>query len=171
MSENARIREGKKLLSEAYLWKTRSEKAKLKFDDCRSRLASFFRENRDVETLEVDDETLDNGVIVAKLSERISSLNYDVDALRASLGKEQFNEVVHKTYQVVDIDKLVSLLKNAGVSPSEFKQIIHIAETPDKAAIQQLFALGDITTEQLKGTYSATISQSVNISKKVRKGG
>ena len=163
MSDGTKTEYGRQLLSEAVLWKSRAEKSRDKFDECKRALATFFKNNRDIESLTLDSYDASGSVVTAKLSERVSSLNYNVDALRNALSKDQFNEVVHKTYVITDIDKMVSLLKNAGVSPSEFKQLIHVEEQPDKAAIQQLFSLGDITVDQLKGTYSAVISQSVNI--------
>ena len=166
------IEKGQHLLSEAFLWKTRAAKANDKFNSLKRKLASFFKENPDIGELTLEGNSSSEGsVITAKISERVSSLTYDVDALRQSLSKEQFNEVVQKSYYITDIDKMVSLLKDAGVKPADFKALIQVEETPIKSAIQQLFSVGDITAQQLKGTYSATISQTVLIScKEKRKG-
>ena len=167
MSDDTKIKEGQNLLSEAFLWKSRSAKATGKFNELKKQLTSFFKQNPGIKELVIEDNTSSNGeVITAKLSERVSSLVYDPEALRSTLTKDQFNEVVQKTYIITDIDKMVTLLKNAGVKPSDFKSLIHVEETPIKAAIQQLFSVGDITVDQLKGTYTATISQSVAINSK-----
>lgn len=152
-------------LREALLWKERSDKATKKYNEIRQSIALYMESNN---MQEVVDEAFEGGSIKAKLVERVTSLKYDTEAMKERFDKEVYNEVVDKTYTIVDIDSLIKLLKKAGVKPSEFKTLIHVDETANKQRIQQLFSVGDITNEQLKGTFTATISKSIQITQEKR---
>lgn len=170
MLDNSQVASAKELLKEAFKWKQRQEQATSKFNELKRKLGEILGSDSNVKELSVDD-FIDGSVITAKISERVTSLKYNADSLKKSLSPEQFNEVVQKTYVITDIDKMVSLLKNAGVKPSEFKSLLHVEVEPMKSAIQQLYSVGDITAEQLKGCYTATISKSVLINCKNKREG
>lgn len=155
-------REISALVNQLYSLKRKMDCDKGTYNELRSKLAKHFEVNN-LDELRVSDSIGDENDIVAKKQERITSLIYNMDVLKEKLGKDTFNDVVNKTYEVVDIDSLVELLKKAGIKPAEFKKCIKVHEEVDKARIQHLFSIGDITTEQINGTYTATISKSIRI--------
>jgi predicted transcriptional regulator len=64
---------------------------------------------------------------------------------------------------------LSKMLKAAGVDAKEFKKYIGVETSVNSSALQQLYSVGDITKQQLKGCYTAKIVKSIRISE--RKGG
>lgn len=133
----------------------------------KAKIQDYF-DKHDIKELEVEPENMADGTtLVAKKTERVI-IDYFVDKLKESLDKEVFNEVVHKNYHITDINGLIALLKKTGIKPDEFKQFIDVTTTVNKDALKQLYAVGDITKEDLKGCYSAKIVKSISI--KPRKG-
>lgn len=126
---------------------------------------SYFDEHK-IPELEVEFERGKTSVtLVAKKTER-AYIDYHADKLKESLDKEIFNEIVVKTYVINNMEGLISLLKNAGIKPAEFKHFINTTEIVNKEKIKQLYAIGDITLESLKGCYTSKIVKSIQIKEK-----
>jgi len=100
--------------------------------------------------------------IVASKRERVD-IQYFPDKLRESLTKKAFNKVTNRTYIIKDIDGLIEILKEAEISPRDFKKYIEPQITVNKEAIKQLFETGDITKEDLDGCYSAKIVKYIDL--------
>lgn len=133
----------------------------------KAKIQDYF-DKHDIKELEVEPDEMNGGPsLIAKKSERVT-IEYLVDKLKESLSKDIFNEVVLKDYRITDINGLIALLKKAGIKPDEFKQYIDVTTTPNNEALKQLYAVGDITKEDLKGCYNAKIVKSISI--KERKG-
>ena len=167
--------EARQKILDAFKLKERIDAATKRYNGMRKELGDYIEENRidELSTGVIEDKEFTGVILTAKISERVSSLVYDTDKLKERLDKETYNEVVDKTYTINDIDALISLLKSAGISPSTFKKLITVTEVADKARIQQLFSVGELSFDQIQGCYSATISKSVNITKskaKMQKG-
>jgi len=108
--------------------------------------------------------------IIASKRERVD-ITYFPEKLRESLSKKIFNKVTNKKYYIKDLEGLVELLKEAGVSPSEFKKLIDVEITVNKEAMKQAYEVGDISKEDLAGCYSAKIIKYVQLNEGKEKGG
>lgn len=78
---------------------------------------------------------------------------FDADALEDKLGKEFCRNFIHRQYEITDWDGMVKLLKSYGVKPKEFLPFINLIKTVDETALNQMESLGDISKEDLEGTY------------------
>ena len=115
------------------------------------------------------DNSIESEELVATRVDKVTSITYDTEALRKKLDKELFNEIVDKTYTIVDIEGLKSLLKKAGVSPKEFKKYLHVTESVNGAKLQQAYSTGEIDLKSISGAYNVRLSKSIQI-RKVRGG-
>jgi hypothetical protein len=106
-----------------------------------------------------------NGLLHVVKVERLN-ITYNVDKLRETLDKERFNEVVTRDYYVHDLEKLKSKFKQAGLSSKDLRECIGVIETVNKAAIQQMYSLGDITLKEIKLCSSSTLSKYIQIKEK-----
>jgi hypothetical protein len=140
----------------------------LKIDENKKAIQKYFDENN-IKQMEVpitsteDDKNLDSRKrVVCKKFER-ANIKYDVDKLKSKLDDELFLEVTKRTYYINDINKMINLVKDAGVQAKEFKALIEAKITPDTQAIKRLYDAGELTLKQLKGAYTATISKTIKI--------
>lgn len=78
---------------------------------------------------------------------------FDADALEEKFGKEYCRNFIHRQYEITDWDGMVKLLKSYGVKPKEFLPFINLIKTVDETALTQMESLGDISKEDLEGTY------------------
>lgn len=114
----------------------------------------------------VEDEKLTKGAkLKAMIVERIY-ITYFADKLKEKLSKELCSKIIDKQYVIKEISDAVALLKKAGVKPDQFKKILFVNEQVNKEKIRNLFEVGTITKDDLKGCYSATLSKSIQINKK-----
>jgi hypothetical protein len=90
-------------------------------------------------------------------------INYLAEKLKEKLSKEIFNEIVDKSYTINDMNGLVRLLKEAGVPASEFKKFINVTENLNVPRIKQLYQIGDITSQDMKGCFEAKIIKGVRM--------
>lgn len=132
-----------------------------------------FFDKKKMDRIEVEpDKSLGNAnnisMITAQKRETIK-LEYNSAKLKEKLDKELFNEIITKTYSINNIEGLIELMKDAGISPKEFKKYLVINEVVDKDRIKQLYEVGDITQEMLNGCYTAKLIKSITILE--RKGG
>lgn len=128
-------------------------------------IQKFFDEKK-IKSIEAEArENLEDIIAVAKVQEKCY-IDYNVDAMKEKFDKDLFNQVVNKEYYIEDIDGLIELLREAGVKPKDFKKLIRTVITPNKEALKQAFAVGDLTKDDLEGCYSANITKSIQIVKK-----
>lgn len=80
-------------------------------------------------------------------------VNFDADALEEKLGKDFCRNFIHRRYEITDWDGMVKLLKSYGIKPKEFLPFINVVKTVDTKALEQMEELGDITEDDIEGTY------------------
>lgn len=90
-----------------------------------------------------------------------TSIEYDIDALREILPKEQFSSFVESTYTVYDWKAFCRFLKDNGISPKELRPYISITREVNQNKLSELYKRGVIKLTQLKGCYTATVKKSV----------
>ena len=97
-----------------------------------------------------------------------SRVEFNPDKLEKALGKELSRDVIQKHYEIVDMNGLVTYLKECGIDPKVFKSFVSVRKTVNIKELDRLEELGKITAEQIKGCYTVK-SQSpyftVNIGK------
>ena len=97
-----------------------------------------------------------------------SRVEFNPDKLEKALGKELSRDVIQKHYEIVDMNGLVTYLKECGIDPKVFKSFVSARKTVNTKELDKLEELGKITAEQIKGCYTVK-SQSpyftVNIGK------
>lgn len=140
----------------------------LKIDENKKAIQKYFDENN-IKQMEVPiaelsgkDQHLCKQVICKKYER--ANIKYDVDKLKEKLDDELFVEITKRTYYINDINKMIELVRDAGVSSKDFKKLLEVKITPDSQAIKRLYDAGEITMKQLKGAYTATISKTIKIS-------
>lgn len=83
-----------------------------------------------------------------------SKVEFNPDKLEKVLGKELSRDVIQKHYEIIDMNGLVTYLKDCGISSKVFKSFISIRKTVNTKELDRLEELGMITAEQLKGCYT-----------------
>lgn len=113
-----------------------------------------FLDRFELDKLDFEVSTLSNNCIVRVSKRTKTTINYDVSKIVSKVDKELCNSFIDKEYHIDDINGLVKYLKTCNVDAKKFKSFIRVEETVNKNKLEQLFQLGDITTEDLKGCYS-----------------
>ena len=162
----------KDLIKRTYSIAKQANSLKKEYIENRAKIQEFF-DKKGLNEVEVDPDPImaeANHIskIIVRKSESIK-LVYIPEKLKESLDKELYNEIVSKQYSISDINGLIKLIKNAGISFKDFKKCINITESVSKEKIEHLYDVGDITKEDLEGCYTATIVKSIRITE--RKGG
>lgn len=146
----------KDLVIKAYKAKVESERQKVLYDGFRQQIQKHFdKQAADTTSIEVDN-------IVASKRERID-INYLPEKLRQKLDKRLFKKVTNRTYFIKDIDGLVELLREAGIKPKQFKQLIDVAINVNKEELKKMYELGEITKADLDGCYTAKIIKYIDL--------
>lgn len=101
-------------------------------------------------------------ILRLQITER-TDVKYNVEELKKKLSKEIQNEVIKKSYQVVDIDTLKSVMKQYGVPGSILKSCLSITESVDKTRIEHLYDSGHIKVGDIQGCYELKESTSMKI--------
>lgn len=104
-------------------------------------------------TFECNDEFANSSKFVVTRIQS-SRVEFNPDKLEKVLGKVLSRNVIQKHYEIVDMDGLVSYLKDCGVSPKVFKSFITVRKTVNTKELEKLEELGQITAEQIKGCYT-----------------
>lgn len=117
-----------------------------------------------VECGELDDAT---SFVVTRIQS--SRVEFNPDKLEKALGKELSRDVIQKHYEIVDMNGLITYLKDCGISSKVFKSFISVRKTVDTKELDRLEELGKITAEQIKGCYTVK-SQSPYFTVNVGKG-
>lgn len=100
-----------------------------------------------------NDKTVAGRVKLACQMIKRTKIIYNVSKIKKKFNKKDCARILDKHYEIVDIEKLISLLKNAGVDPKEFKKTIKVTETINEKNLDKLEELGFITLDDLKGCY------------------
>lgn len=106
----------------------------------------------------------------ATLVRRVS-VDFDPVKLQKTLQPEVFNQVVAKTYTIKNISEFIKLLKNYGIPPHKFKELIDIRLTANPYLIKKFFEQGEILPGELEGTYQSKITKHVSITVKEKEQG
>lgn len=94
-----------------------------------------------------------NGNLVVNRVQK-SSVEFDAEKLEKALGKKIAKQVVIKRCEIIDIDALISYLKECNVDPKVFKSFLNVSKEVDTQELDRLEELGKITVEQIKGCYT-----------------
>lgn len=113
-----------------------------------------FEESGDVSGAYADKPTEFSCSIVSK-----KSVVYDAKRIYKRIGRENGGAVVKKEYKVLDMPKLIQLLKKHGVNPKEFKRLIDVSYSLDKSKLERLYELGYVSKDDLKGCYEVKTSK------------
>lgn len=82
-----------------------------------------------------------------------SRVEFNPDKLEKALGKELSRDVIQKHYEIIDMNGLVTYLKECGIDPKVFKSFVSVRKTVNTKELDRLEELGKITAEQIKGCY------------------
>lgn len=153
------------IVCEAYEIKGQIGGLLLKLDELEKEIHNHFDKEG---TKEIITDLNDEGTkqLSCKKIERVL-MTYDVDKLKKKLDDDVFIEATKRSYEISDINKMISLMKDAGVKAKDFKALIVAHITPDNQAIKRLYDAGEITMKQIEGAYTAKISKSIKYSEKV----
>jgi hypothetical protein len=157
-------------------------KSKLNSEECKQAIAKFFQKQKrfkqiqsqfgemkaefynDMEdyfmcnnidgklTFECDNLVDAESFVVTRIQS--SKVEFNPDKLEKALGKELARDVVLKHYEIIDMNGLVTYLKECGISPKVFKSFISVRKTVNTKELDRLEELGKITAEQIKGCYT-----------------
>lgn len=118
-------------------------------------------------TIECDELVDAKSFVVTRIQS--SRVEFNPDKLEKVLGKELSRDVIQKHYEIVDMNGLITYLKDCGIDPKVFKSFISVRKTVDTKELDRLEELGKITAEQIKGCYTVK-SQSPYFTVNVGKG-
>ena len=157
-------------------------KSKLNSEECKQAIAMFFQKSKkfkqvqtrfseiktgfydDMEdyfrcnnidgklTIDCDEFGIGETLIVTRIQS--SRVEFNPDKLEKALGKELARDVVQKHYEIIDMNGLVTYLRECGISPKVFKSFISVRKTVNTKELDRLEELGKITAEQIKGCYT-----------------
>lgn len=131
----------------------------LKIDENKSKIQAYFDENN---VKEVKVPVTNALTLVCKKQERVN-LTYDIEKLKKKVDSELFLEITKRSYTINDINKMIEMVKHAGIKAKEFKSLIDADIKVDTQAVKRLYDVGELTMSQLKGAYTAKISKSIKI--------
>lgn len=103
-------------------------------------------------TIECDDFVDAKSFVVTRIQS--SRVEFNPDKLEKALGKELSRDVIQKHYEIVDMNGLVTYLKDCGIDPKVFKSFVSVRKTVNTKELDRLEELGKITAEQIKGCYT-----------------
>lgn len=83
-----------------------------------------------------------------------TNITFDCEKLKKVLGKELSKQVIQKKYEVVDMESLISYLKECNVDSKIFRSFLNISQQVDTKELDKLEELGKISKEQLEGCYT-----------------
>lgn len=84
---------------------------------------------------------------------------WNVEMLKERMSKDKRKAVIKKEYVITDMDGLITYLKSCGVDPKKFKAYLSISESVDEKELNNLFEVGVITKNDIKGCYDVEMSE------------
>ena len=164
-----------------------SRKSKLSKNECRQSVQNYFQKAKCYKSItesfnqlkadfystmedyfqtnEIGEEGIEteNGSLVGKylLVKRIqsSSVKFDAEKLEKKLPKDICGDVIIKKHEVTDMQGLIRYLKECGVDPKVFKSFIATTKSVDIKELERLEEIGKISSEQIKGCYTAKTNE------------
>lgn len=79
---------------------------------------------------------------------------FNPDVVEQIVDKKIFNQVCNKKYEITDYDGLAKYIKGLGGNPAIFKSFISCEKTIDNKKINQLSELGELSVDDLEGSYT-----------------
>ena len=116
------------------------------------------QENFEV-TLDSGKQFYTNHVKLRVTRVRRTSVTWDTDKLKKALNKEQFKRATTKEYTITNMDGLVKYLKSCGVDPKKFKKYISVSTQVNTDALEQMYAVGEISQKDVKGCYTTEMGE------------
>lgn len=84
---------------------------------------------------------------------------WNVEMLKERMAKDKRKAVIKKEYAITDMEGLITYLKSCGVDPKKFKTYLSISESVDEKELNNLFEVGVITKNDIKGCYDVDMSE------------
>jgi hypothetical protein len=134
----------------------------IKIDERKQIVQQYF-DNNGIKKLEVESNSKIGSLkLVAKRSERVT-IKYDIDKLKKRLDPEIFLEISKRSYIITNIDAMIKLMKDNGISAKDFKALIEADIKVDNQAIKRLYDAHEINMADIKGCYDATINKFIKV--------
>ncbi len=111
----------------------------------------FYELKGDNESYVLQDEM--NGSITVSRVQKVN-VQWNISKLCKAVGKQISKAIIHKRYEINNMEGLIAYLKECGVDPKVFKSYINVEESVDVKELERLEELGKISKEQLTGCYS-----------------
>jgi len=143
-----------KIIDEMHELKVKKENIEAEYDKRRDILIKAF-DNSASNSMATDSHTATcrKSLIIA----------YDIEKLEKKLPKELGKQIIDKEVVVVNYAGLTSLLREAGIKPKQFKDLIEVRKAVNNDAIKQLFDTNQLSLEDIDGCYNAQIRKSITI--------
>lgn len=93
------------------------------------------------------------------------SLEFFADKLQKALDKDTFKKIVNKRVIIDDLDGLIALMKDNGISPKQFKKYISTEHEVDMDKVDHLIDTEEISIEDIHGCYKADFNEEIKIRK------
>lgn len=132
-------------------------------------MEDYFKHNGVEGKLIIECDELDDTKSFVVTRIQSSRVEFNPDKLEKVLGKELSRDVIQKHYEIIDINGLITYMKDCGINPKVFKSFISVRKTINTKELDRLEELGKITAEQIKGCYTVK-SQSPYFTVNVGKG-
>lgn len=78
---------------------------------------------------------------------------YDIAKVKEAIDKKTFNKIVNREF-LADYSKLVELAKKYKISKDEIMNCLTINESIDNKKVNELYNVGEIDLNDLKGTFT-----------------
>lgn len=82
-----------------------------------------------------------------------NKVSYDIAKVKEAIDKKTFNKIVDREF-IADYSKLVDLAKKYKISKEEIMECITVNESIDNKKVNELFNVGEIDINKLKGTFT-----------------
>lgn len=101
-----------------------------------------------------------------------TKIEYDVDAILETLGKDEAKRFVEWSYSIPDFKRFALFLKSKGITAKDVRPFLSVKKEVNQDKLTKLYEKGEITLEDLDGCYTASVTKSValrmkNIDKEV----
>lgn len=104
-----------------------------------------------------EDDSLQGGMITVTRVQN-TKIHWDLKKLKENISRKVFNQVVTKSYTIIDFNGLVEYLKSCGVDPRVFKKYISVDCKVNESEIDRLSEIGEISQSDIDGCYKISKS-------------